>query len=120
MRTTCSTVLTKILPSPILPVRAALTMASMAPSTRRIGNDDLDLHLGQEINHVLGPTIEFGVALLAAESLDLGHGQAGDANLRQRFTHFVELEWFDDRFNFFHGLGSREDRKEIVSEITAS
>jgi hypothetical protein len=26
-------VLTKILPSPILPVRAALTMASMAPST---------------------------------------------------------------------------------------
>ncbi|EXI75153.1 MAG: hypothetical protein AW07_01388 [Candidatus Accumulibacter sp. SK-11] len=32
MRTTCSMLLTKILPSPILPVRAALTMASMAPS----------------------------------------------------------------------------------------
>jgi len=30
MRTTCSTEVTKILPSPILPVRAALTMASIA------------------------------------------------------------------------------------------
>ena len=30
MRTTCSTETTKILPSPILPVRAALTMASSA------------------------------------------------------------------------------------------
>jgi hypothetical protein len=30
MRTTCSTGMTKILPSPILPVRAALMIASMA------------------------------------------------------------------------------------------
>src|SRR5216684_3530206 len=31
--TTCSTAVTKILPSPILPVRAALTTASIAPSS---------------------------------------------------------------------------------------
>ncbi len=33
MRTTCSTAVTKILPSPIFPVRAALMIASIARST---------------------------------------------------------------------------------------
>ena len=36
MRTTCSTAVTKILPSPILPVRAALTMASIAALDHRV------------------------------------------------------------------------------------
>ena len=69
---------------------------------------DLDLDLGQEIDDVLGAAIELGVALLAAEALDFGHGEAGDADLRQRFAHLVELERLDDGFDFFHG-GSRRD-----------
>ena len=80
MRITWSTLVTKILPSPILPVRAALTIASMR-GRAVVGNDDLDFHLGQEVDDVFGAAVELGVALLAAEALHLGHGQAGDADL---------------------------------------
>src|SRR5687767_7384953 len=46
----------------------------------------LDLHLGQEINHVLGTSIELGVAFLAAEALDLGDGDPLHADRRERFA----------------------------------
>jgi hypothetical protein len=82
MRTTCSTLETKILPSPILPVRAALTIESMAPSTASV-DDDLDLHLGQEIDDILGAAIQLGMPLLTTEALDLRDGQAGNADFRQ-------------------------------------
>ena len=36
-----------------------------------IGEDDLDLDLGQEIDGVFAAAIDFGVALLAAETFDL-------------------------------------------------
>jgi hypothetical protein len=42
---------------------------------------DLDLDLGQEVDHVLGAAVELGVALLAAEALDLGDGQTRHADL---------------------------------------
>ena len=70
---------------------------------QRVGDDDLDLDLGQEIDDVFGAAVELGVALLAAESLDLGDRQAGDADFGQRLAHLVELERLDDRFDFFHG-----------------
>ena len=93
---------TKILPSPILPVRAALMMASIAGSTMVVGDHDFDLDLGQEIDHVFGAAIQLGVALLPAEALDFGHGQAGDADFGQRLAHFVEFERLDDGFDFLH------------------
>jgi hypothetical protein len=65
-------------------------------------DDDLDLDLGQEIDHILGTAIEFGMALLAPEALDLGDGQAGDTHFRERFAHFVEFERLDDGFDFLH------------------
>src|SRR5664279_1018031 len=40
---------------------------------------DLDLDLGQEAHRVLRTTIDFGLALLPAEALDLAHGEALDA-----------------------------------------
>jgi len=43
------------------------------------------------------------VALLTAEALDLGDGQAGHADLPQGFAHLFELEGFDDRGDLFHG-----------------
>ena len=43
---------------------------------QRVADDHLDLHLGQEVDDVLGAAIELGVALLAPEALDLGHGEA--------------------------------------------
>ena len=79
MRSACSTSITKILPSPIWPVLAAPAMAS-TPGRRDRRHHDLDLDLGQEVHGVFGAAIDLGVALLAAEPLDLGDGHARDAS----------------------------------------
>ena len=63
---------------------------------------DLDLHLGQEVDHIFGAAVELGVALLPAEALHLGHGDAGDARVVKRVLHVVELERLDDRFDLLH------------------
>src|SRR5512147_897775 len=59
----------------------------------------LDLHLRQEINHVFGAPVEFGMALLTAETLRLEHGNALQSELVERFLHVVELERLDDRLD---------------------
>src|SRR4051812_14959337 len=56
----------------------------------------LHLHLGEEIDHVLGAAVELGVALLPAEAFDLGDGDALHPDRRQRFADLVELEGLDD------------------------
>ena len=63
---------------------------------------DFDFHLGQEVDDILRAAIELRVALLAPEALDLGGRHAGDADVRQRFAHVVELEGLYDGFDFFH------------------
>jgi hypothetical protein len=42
------------------------------------------------------------VPLLSAETLHLGHGESGDANLGQGFAHVVQLERFDDGGDLLH------------------
>jgi hypothetical protein len=79
-----------------------LAMASTTRSTRLSDHHDFELHLGQEIDDVFGTAIQFGVALLAAETLGLGNGDAGCPDLVKGFLHFVELERLDDRFDLFH------------------
>ena len=79
-------VATKILPSPILPVLAALMIASMT-SWRGRPDRHLDLQLGQEVHDVFGPAILLLMALLAAEALRLRHGHTLHADLvRASFT----------------------------------
>src|SRR5438445_10812948 len=85
------------------------------PGTRVRGNDldrllgdvggdrDFDSELGQEVHDIFGAAIDFGVALLAAVALDLGHRHAVDADGRERLTYLVKLEGFDDRDDEFHG-----------------
>src|SRR5690606_12257989 len=46
------------------------------PIDQRVVNGGLDLHLGQEVNDVLGAAVQLGVALLTAEALHFGHGDA--------------------------------------------
>ena len=104
MRMASSTVETKTLPSPILPVLAALTMAPTAASTLVVGDDQFDFDLGQEIHGVFAAAIDFGVALLAAEAFDLGDGHAFDADFAEGVLHFFEFEWFDDGFDFLHSF----------------
>ena len=102
MRSAVSIGMTKILPSPMRPVCAAAAIASTTRSASASAHDHLELHLGQEIDDVFGAAIELGVALLAAEALGLGHGDARDADFVQRLLHLVELERLDDRFDLFH------------------
>jgi hypothetical protein len=52
------------------------------------------------------------MALLAAEALDFGHGDALHANGRQGLTHFIKLEGLDDGGHHFHGWFSCEVGKK--------
>ena len=58
-----------------------------------------DLHLGQEVGCVLGPAVQFRVALLAAESLDLAHRQALHPDARERRFDIIELDRLDNRLD---------------------
>src|SRR5262245_32987834 len=69
-----------------------------------VGQHDLDLDLGQEVDDVLRTTIKLGVALLSAKALGLDHGDALQANFLQRLLHLVELEGLDNRFDFLHAF----------------
>src|SRR5262245_62039837 len=64
--------------------------------------DELDLHLGQEIDDVFGAAIELGVALLPTEALGLQNGNALETDMIERVLHLVELEGLDDRFDLLH------------------
>ncbi len=77
-------------------------MALTALSRRRIGEDDLELDLGQEVHRVFAAAVDFRVALLAAEAFDLGDGHAFDAEFGEGVFDFLELERFDDGFDFLH------------------
>src|SRR6478752_1479636 len=63
---------------------------------------DLDLHLRQEIDHVLGPAIELGMPLLAAEALGFEDCDTLKPHLLKRLLHLVQLEGLDDRFDLLH------------------
>ena len=67
-------------------------------------DNELDLHLGQEVDDVLGAAIELGMALLPSEPLGFQDGDALEPDLVQRVLHFVELEGLDDRFDLLHWL----------------
>ena len=40
--------------------------------------------------------------LLPPESFDFGNGHSFHANLGEGFFHFLQFEWLNNRFNFFH------------------
>jgi hypothetical protein len=42
------------------------------------------------------------MALLPAEPLGLGHGDALKSHFLKRFLHLVQLEWLDDGFDLLH------------------
>ncbi len=72
-------------------------------------DDGFDLDLGQEIHHIFGAAIQLGMPLLTAKTLDFGHCQAGDANLRQGLAYLVEFERLDDGGDEFHVRAPRCD-----------
>ena len=102
MRSALSIGETKILPSPIRPGLRGSSDASTTRSAMVVGDDHLELHLGQEVDDIFSAAIELCVAFLATEALGFGDSDAGYADFVQRLLHLVELEGFDDRFDLFH------------------
>ena len=68
MRTTVSTGTTHTLPSPILPVRAASMIALDDPVDVVVVDEDLDAHLGHEVDRVLRAAVHLGVARAGGRS----------------------------------------------------
>jgi hypothetical protein len=97
MRQTCSRFVTKILPSPTLPVFAASTTAST--------NGDLDLGFRKKINNIFGSAVEFRVASLAPEALYLAYRHALYADLAQGIADIIKTKGFYNSGNKLHSLG---------------
>ena len=57
-----------------------------------LGHEDLDLDLGNQVDGVLRAAVDLGVAPLAAEALDLTHGEPLDAEHLQRRLHVIQLK----------------------------
>src|ERR1700746_3706712 len=67
-----------------------------------VADNDVELHLRQEIVHVLRGAIELGVAFLTSESLHFAYGDALDADRAEGFFDLVELERLDDGLDLLH------------------
>ena len=63
---------------------------------------ELDLGLRQKVHDILGAAIQFRMAALATEALDLGHGDALDSYVGDGLPDVVEFEGLDDRCDHFH------------------
>src|SRR6476659_766748 len=68
-----------------------------------VADDDVELYLGEKINHVLRAAVELRVPLLAAEPFHFADGDALDADRAERFFDLVELEGLDARLDLLHG-----------------
>src|SRR3546814_16680530 len=84
------------------------------------GADDLDLDLGHHVGGVFGAAIDFGLALLAAEPLDLGDGHARDPEIGERFADVVALERLDDGGDEFHARAPVVVRRRFAKHRTTS
>jgi len=54
-------------------------------------NHDLDFDLGNKINRIFRPAVDFRMAFLATESFDLAHGHTADARLGEGILDLLEL-----------------------------
>src|SRR5262249_3782668 len=66
---------------------------NLVDDAQRVGvlDDDLDLHLWQEVDLVLRTPVDLRVTALSAEALYFGHGHALHARGFERSSHIVEL-----------------------------
>ena len=69
-----------------------------------IGEDDLDLDLGQEIDRVFAAAINLGMALLASKALDFRDRESLYPDACKGFLNFLEFERLDDGVDFFHAV----------------
>ena len=94
--------MTKILPSPIRPVRADRCTASTTLSRLIVVDHDLDPDLGNEVHRVFRAAVDLGLPLLAPETLDLARCQTLHPQAGERFADLLELERLDHRHDELH------------------
>src|SRR5712692_9953597 len=68
----------------------------------RVGDCDLDLHLGDQLDLVFASPVCLGVPLLAAESLHLADRHSHHPRLLERVLHRLQQVGPDDRFDLLH------------------
>ncbi len=73
-----------------------------------VGDGQFDLGLRQEVDDIFGATLQLGVAALPPEALDLGDGDALDADVGNRLANVIEFERLDDRGDHFHCISPLE------------
>src|SRR5262249_41409304 len=71
-----------------------------------VAEHNLDLHLGEKIDHIFGSAIKLGVSFLASKPLRLRDSDALQPDLLQRLLHLVEFEGLDPRFDLLHRVSS--------------
>src|SRR6266576_3879180 len=83
------------------------------PLRQHIIDRDFDLGFRHELDQVLGPPIDLGVAALPPKASDLGNRHALDSHIGDCFANVFELVWPDDCSDQFHGskLLPREMRR---------
>jgi hypothetical protein len=74
----------------------------MAFSFRVVGDDQLDLDLGEKVDGVFAAAIELGVALLAAMAAGFENGHAFNACFEQGVFDGVQLGGLENGFNLEH------------------
>src|SRR5690606_37323775 len=77
--------------------------------------------LRQEVHGVLAAAVNLGMTLLTAKTFDFRYGHPFDSQLGEGFLHFLQLEGFNNRFDFFHEKGAPERapaRENILSRLT--
>src|SRR3954452_4153849 len=80
---------------------------------------DLDPHLGHEVDGVLGAPVDLGVAPLAAETLGLRDGHALHTEAAQRFLDVVDLEGLDDGGDELHRILPIEPKSPKLYAVSA-
>ena len=94
MRTVFSTGMIQSLPSPILPVRAAVDDGVGDLLGVPVGHEHLEARLRQEVDRVLPAPVHLGVSTLSTVSSRLGDRDAGDVQGMQRLgdpLHHVQV-----------------------------
>jgi hypothetical protein len=67
-----------------------------------VGDDQLELDLGNKIDGIFPSAVKLSVSLLSAMAASLEYGHAFDANLVQRILYAFQLGHLDDCFDFGH------------------
>jgi len=84
-----------------------------------VGHEHRELHLGQEVDHVLGAAVELGVPLLATEALHLAHRHPLHPDRREAVFHLIELEGLDDRVDPLHARPGRAKARPAAEHLPA-